>query len=962
LFKTTNQGTSWTQTNINSSVRGLVLKSDNEDVILVGTQNGIYRSTNGGDSFTLVKSANRVDEIVLHPTNPNIIYAATNGSTSQFFRSTDGGATWTENTTSFGKGAFMKLAVTKAMPDYLYVINSRDHLDQDSFEGVYLSTNSGVSFTKKSSVTPCIIGYSDTGTISRGQPNYNLFIVADPTNANTIYAGGVKSWKSVNGGMTWTQVYNNVTPDGYRFHLDQLTWDYSPINNKLFAVNDGGIYYLIGNNKFQSITDGLPLSEIYDCTQSQINKANVAGGTMHNGIKLNRNGTWYTPWGGDEATVLFDYSDDNYAYHFKYEKISRSIDGGYSFQRINSTTADRGYYTGTGVLDKSDVNTLFIGLFEVERTQNVRATNTSSVTWTKISSFGGTNRIEKIEQCDADHNIMYVSREGNKFYRSDNVRSTSPVFNDITANLPGTGIVKDIATHPTNNNIVYILLGSQIYKSVNKGASWTNISNGLPNVALLEMIYDKSSNEGIYVGTDIGVYYKDANLSSWIDFSEGLPAVRVSGMDIYYGTDRDDSVLTIATDGRGFWRSALNEVTISTPTANFSSDTQNVFIGNSINFTDSSSGSPMSWEWIFEGGSPETSTDQNPAIVYNTLGTYKVTLMATNLGGTDTKEEVNYITVTNNTGSGTLQGHYNFQENLNDESSYVRNLTIVGAFSPTYIDDKDSNPISAYQTPGIPGKHLINSYMGIGANGERTVTAWIKTTNVGTRKTIVSWGQNSSGKMFNVMIQDGNIRVEGGSSNTQNDDSSVARLDGNTWRHIAVTYDPSDGDKMKDVKLYIDGVYYSNQPDSGDSYNSEVTIINTDNAINKVQIGNASYNSGYYWQGALDDVRIYSEALTPAEIITVMNGGALAVEDIFYHNKKIKAYPNPFTDILTIETSMVDNLDIKVYNTLGIIANAEITQDSYGQSRIDLSKSASGLYFVIIKTNSYSSNIKIIKH
>ncbi|WP_345008196.1 VPS10 domain-containing protein, partial [Snuella lapsa] len=515
VLKSTDGGSSWGATGLTTSnTNALLIKPDAPSVVVVGNDSGIYLSLDGGANFSMVQSAVRVEELRVHPTNPDIMYAGTDGSPSQFFRSVDGGQTWTENTTDFGQGTFMKIAVSPASPNVVYVINSRDHMGEDSYEGVYRSTDSGATFTRRSGGVPCITGYSDTGAISRGQPNYNLFIVSDPTDSDIIYAGGVKSWRSTDGGQTWVQFFNNVTADGGALHLDQLTWAYSPHTNVLFAANDGGIYHLNGNGQFQQITDGLPIAEVFACAQSQTNPEVVAGGTMHCGIKLNRGGDWFSPWGGDEATVIFDYTNDTYAYHFKNQRIHRSSDGGMSFQRINPLTADSGEYRGTGVLDKSDVNTLFVGLLEVERINNAR-TATSSTVWDKISSFGGGDKIKKIEQSDADHNIMYVSRGNGSFYRSDNVRGANPIWTNLTGSLPSSGNVADIATHPTNANIVYLLQGSKIYKSSNKGGSWSDISTGLPGVALLEMVYDRTSNEGIYVGTDLGVYYKDANLNSW---------------------------------------------------------------------------------------------------------------------------------------------------------------------------------------------------------------------------------------------------------------------------------------------------------------------------------------------------------------------------------------------------------------------------------------------------------------
>ncbi|MBL0286084.1 MAG: PKD domain-containing protein [Bacteroidetes bacterium] len=59
--------------------------------------------------------------------------------------------------------------------------------------------------------------------------------------------------------------------------------------------------------------------------------------------------------------------------------------------------------------------------------------------------------------------------------------------------------------------------------------------------------------------------------------------------------------------------------------------------GSSINFTDLSSGSPTIWAWSFQGGTPATSTAQNPTVQYNTAGTYTVTLTSTNTNGNNTK-------------------------------------------------------------------------------------------------------------------------------------------------------------------------------------------------------------------------------------------------------------------------------------------------------------------------------------
>jgi vibriolysin len=91
-----------------------------------------------------------------------------------------------------------------------------------------------------------------------------------------------------------------------------------------------------------------------------------------------------------------------------------------------------------------------------------------------------------------------------------------------------------------------------------------------------------------------------------------------------------------------------NYITVTAPqppVANFTASTTNPSVGGSVNFTDTSTNTPTSWSWTFEGGTPATSTAQNPTVTYNTVGTYDVTLVATNAQGSDDEIKVDYITV-----------------------------------------------------------------------------------------------------------------------------------------------------------------------------------------------------------------------------------------------------------------------------------------------------------------------------
>jgi PKD repeat protein len=250
-----------------------------------------------------------------------------------------------------------------------------------------------------------------------------------------------------------------------------------------------------------------------------------------------------------------------------------------------------------------------------------------------------------VEHSSANTSIFYAVRSDNKFFRSDDCLSTNPSWYDLSGYLPATGTPTDVESHPTDENIVYITLSNGVYKSVNKGSSWTNITGNLPGIQKNTLAYYKNAPEGLYVGTDAGVYYKDETTNGWIPFNFGLPANgRITELEIYYDNDSvSQDAIRASTYGRGLWGSDMYH---TMPAANFSSNQTLVPIGCAVDFTDISTGVPTYFQWEFQGGVPATSNLKNPLdIVYSTPGTYMVKLKVWNEFGADSITKTNYITV-----------------------------------------------------------------------------------------------------------------------------------------------------------------------------------------------------------------------------------------------------------------------------------------------------------------------------
>jgi Zn-dependent metalloprotease/uncharacterized membrane protein len=141
------------------------------------------------------------------------------------------------------------------------------------------------------------------------------------------------------------------------------------------------------------------------------------------------------------------------------------------------------------------------------------------------------------------------------------------------------------------------------------------------------------------------------NPTSWSwSFPGGTPSTSTAqNPSVTYNTAGTYDVELTATNSAGSdTETKVGYITVNPPAppvANFTASATTITEGQSVTFTDTSTGNPTSWSWTFDGGTPGTSTNQNPTITYNTAGVYDVTLTATNSGGSDSETKLGYITV-----------------------------------------------------------------------------------------------------------------------------------------------------------------------------------------------------------------------------------------------------------------------------------------------------------------------------
>lgn len=658
IFRSKDGGVSWEARNTglgNRIVGRLIIDPKNHNTLFAATNGGIFKTTNGGQNWSLIIAGNFKD-IDFCPTNANYIYAATYGN-CKFYRSTDYGATFTQVTSVLPTGQRrMVIGTTPADSNMVYVLVTESR----KYKGLYLSTDKGLTFTTMST-TPNIMDYSTTGSGTGGQAWYDLDIVIDAKNKGTIYVGGVNIFQSLDSGKTWKINAHWVGSGGApSIHADQHVLEIQSSTSGVFAGNDGGVYYTKNDgNDWTDISDDLGIAQIYRLSQSATVKDLVINGYQDNGTGLYENGSWFTVMGGDGMDCEIDPSDSKYAYSDLYYGDVRRYTNGFFSGKIaaNGTNGitESGAWITPFVLQEGTPSTMFIGYKNLWRSTNIQNTPSNTVTWTKVSNnLAGSNahNFSHIENSPADPSILYIAKAVNNFLRTDDINATNPTWVNLTANLPNTAAVQWIESDHKRPNTLWIAQSNKVYISTDKGQNWTNMSTGLPNIPVLSLVFDSSSaRRGLYAGTYMGVFYKDTSMAKWEWFSDNLPIhTRVRDVEIYYSPQgRGKSHVVCATYGRGNWRSPLFDEDEDQPIAGFKADRNVLCNGETAIFSDTSANIPTQWRWEIspQGYTYVEGTDscsQNPRISFIT-GSYTVKMVAANCGGEDSVEQASYINV-----------------------------------------------------------------------------------------------------------------------------------------------------------------------------------------------------------------------------------------------------------------------------------------------------------------------------
>jgi photosystem II stability/assembly factor-like uncharacterized protein len=601
VFKSEDGGGSWVNMGLKDSrqIGMIAIDPRNSDVVYVaaegsawgpGGDRGLYKTVDGGANWEKVLEISEntgINNVVLDPVDPNIIYATSEqrrrrsftkiggGPESGLHVSKDAGKTWKKITTGLPSSHIggMGIAISPVDRNVIYLIIEA----QDDNGGFYRSDNRGASFKKMSS-------HSSSG-------QYYNEIYADPIDVNTVYSVETVSQVSHDGGKTWKSMGNNNR------HVDDHALWIDPKDTQHFIIGgDGGVYESFDGGKNYIFKSNLPVTQFYRVAVDNTEPFYwVYGGTQDNnsfgGPSQNTSrkgvtaGEWKTTLGGDGFWQAVDPDDPNIVYsEYQYGNVYRyDKKSGESIlikpQPNKDELTHRWNWDAPMMLSPHQGQTLYIAankLFKStdrghswetisedltrneDRNQfpvmgkywpsNAVVKDLSTSQWGTIVSLAESRVKEGLIYVGTDDGLIQITEDGGQNWFKVSSFPGVPEYTYVSDIMPSR--FDENVVFASFNNLKADDFKPYLLKSVDKGRNWTSISNNLPENGSIHTIEQDFVNKDLlFVGTEFAFFVSIDGGNIWKKFTKGMPDIAVRDIAIQ---EREND-LVIATFGRGFY-------------------------------------------------------------------------------------------------------------------------------------------------------------------------------------------------------------------------------------------------------------------------------------------------------------------------------------------------------------------------------------------------------------------------
>ncbi len=587
IFKTTDGGAHWRpvfDSTAYLSIACITIDPDSANIMYAGTGdpstsytaftgNGIYKSVDAGETWTYIglKETGIVSKIVVHPTNNQIMYAATMGFLMRrdlnrgLYKTIDGGQNWTNILSLGNETGVMNVVLDKNSPQVLYATSMRrirtekETIVHGMSTAIFKSTNGGNTWDTLRSGLPqgpwCKVNIElspsnsnilyasivDTTlqlkgiykSVNAGNTWQNINPAGLDTNAlgafgwyfgeirlnpfrnGELFLQGVDLWKSTNNGANWN--YGAPRWFTYEVHADKHAMHFYSADHYLVAT-DGGLYETSDSGQTWAFKATIPITQFYHVGVNYWRPGVYYGGAQDNGTSAgnsNQPDNWERVLGGDGFRMAFSATNPDVIWaSIQKGAIYYSTQGGINFSPATNGVDDndRKNWDSPFLLSKHNTDA-FLGTQYLYQTTNYE-----------------TPYFNKISPDLTDGNIY-----GEQFHSITTIGQSELSENAIYA---GTS-------------------DGNVWCSLNKGSNWLNISAGLPDryVTCVTTSYQNSatvyvSHSGYRSDDYLPHLHRSINTGlSWVDISGNMPAFAINDIQTF---NLNDSLIAVASDGGVF--------------------------------------------------------------------------------------------------------------------------------------------------------------------------------------------------------------------------------------------------------------------------------------------------------------------------------------------------------------------------------------------------------------------------
>lgn len=617
IYVSHNDGKSWKNMGLENSehISKIIVHPENSDVVWVASQGplwskggdrGVYKTTDGGNTWkrTLGDEAwVGATDMVIDPTNPDVLYAATwqrhrtvagylgGGPGSGLHKSTDGGETWKPLKNGIPNSNLGKIGLAMS-PFNSDVVYAAIELDRKK-GGVFMTTNGGATWTKQSDAVS-----GGTG------PHYYQELIASPHYEGTLFMMNNSALISTDHGKTFTNMSRSNQ------HSDSHALVFKPSDpNYLLIGTDGGLYESFDNTDSWKYVRNLPITQYFKiAVDDALPFYNVYGGTQDNGSHGGPSQTissdgiasadWWKTLGADGAQTATEPGNPDITYGEFQQGALWRIDSktretvfiqpqareGDPFERFNwdapivvsAHNPKRLYFASQRVWkseNRGDAWEPISGDLTLNQDRSQFPYYDKPQSWDNawdVSAMSNYNTITALGESPKQEGLLYAGTDDGLIQVTEDGGNT---WRKITLNtikgLPQTPFVNDVRADLFDANVVYAALDNHKYgdykpyiiKSSDKGKTWKLINGDLPEKLLIwRLVQDHVKKELLFAATEFGVYFTSNGGSNWMQLKDGMPTIPIRDITM----QRRENDLVAGSFGRGIF--ILDDIT---PLRNF---------------------------------------------------------------------------------------------------------------------------------------------------------------------------------------------------------------------------------------------------------------------------------------------------------------------------------------------------------------------------------------------------------